>query len=250
MDNESRTVKTAQKKKRIKKRYALKFCLIILACVGIYFAAHIDYFNVNGIAVVGNKEISDEEIKALSEISEGECIFDVHPFLAQKKIKKNLYIEDVNVDRKLPYKIEIIVSERSGKAQLVFGKKYVVTDNSGTVLEISDDARKVTLVKGVEATEVEKGKTVKVSDTQTWSRIMKLISITEANDLYFKKIGIEDGKVKAYVYDKLVCKGRYDNVIRSIKTGELKSVIYDLYQKGIEKGVINIGSNDYCSFTP
>lgn len=250
MDHESRTVKTAQKRKRRKKRYALKFCLIILACAGIYFAAHIDYFNIEGIAVVGNKEISDDEITELSGIKEGDCIFDVHPFLAQKKIKKNLYIEDVNVNRKLPGEVEIIVRERSGKAQLVFGKKYVVTDNSGTVLEISDKSRKVTLVKGIEAAEAKEGKTVKVSDAETWKKVLKLIETTEENDLYFKKVLVEDDKTRAYIYDKLVCKGKYNDVIRSIETGELKLVVYDLYQKGIEKGVINIGSNNYCSFTP
>ena len=61
---------------------------------------------------------------------------------------------------------------------------------------------------------------------------------------------VEDDKTRAYIYDKLVCKGKYNDVIRSIETGELKLVVYDLYQKGIEKGVINIGSNNYCSFTP
>ena len=32
--------------------------------------------------------------------------------------------------------------------------------------------------------------------------------------------------------------------------GTLKKVIYDLYQKGTEKGTVNVYSNDYCFFTP
>ena len=90
---------------------------MILLCVGIYFGVHIDYFKVDGIAVVGNEEISDEEILKLSELEVGENIFDVHPLFAQHRIKENLYIEKVRVKRKLPNKIEISVTERSGKAQ-------------------------------------------------------------------------------------------------------------------------------------
>lgn len=250
MVNENRTVRTVRKKKRRKKRYILKICLIILVCIGLYYVTHIDYFSITGIAVIGNKEISDEEIRELSGLHTGESLFDVHPFFVQKKIKNNLYIADVNVDRKLPNEVEIIVTERSGKAQVAYGKKYAVTDNDGTVLEVSDKVRKVTLIKGIEAEEAELGKKIKVNDADTWNRNMKIVRVMEENDLYFKKIKIEGEDVKAYIYDKLVCKGKYDDVIENIENDALKLVVYDLYQKGIEKGVINIGSNNYCSFTP
>ncbi|MGN0703531.1 MAG: cell division protein FtsQ/DivIB [Lentihominibacter sp.] len=250
MVNENRTVRTVRKKKRRKKRYILKICLIILVCIGLYYVTHIDYFSITGIAVIGNKEISDVEIRELSGLHTGESLFDVHPFFVQKKIKNNLYIADVNVDRKLPNEVEIIVTERSGKAQVAYGKKYAVTDNDGTVLEVADKVRKVTLIKGIEAEEAEPGKKIKVSDEDTWNRNMKIVRVMEENDLYFKKIKIEGEDVKAYIYDKLVCKGKYDDVIENIENDALKLVVYDLYQKGIEKGVINIGSNNYCSFTP
>lgn len=250
MVNENRTVRTVRKKKRRKKRYILKICLIILVCIGLYYVTHIDYFSITGIAVIGNKEISDEEIRELSGLHTGESLFDVHPFFVQKKIKNNLYIADVNVDRKFPNEVEIIVTERSGKAQVAYGKKYAVTDNDGTVLEVSDKVRKVTLIKGIEAEEAELGKKIKVNDADTWNRNMKIVRVMEENDLYFKKIKIEGEDVKAYIYDKLVCKGKYDDVIENIENDALKLVVYDLYQKGIEKGVINIGSNNYCSFTP
>lgn len=220
-----------------------------MLCVGLYFVLHIDYFTVDGIAVVGNKEVKDEEVLKLSELHTGQNLFDVHPLFVERKIKKNLYIEDVNVNRKLPNEVEIIVEERSGKAQIAYGKKYVITDNSGMVLEIADKVRKATFIKGVKATDAELKKDVEVDNSNDWSKSMELIRITE-NDLYFKKIKIEGNKVNAYVYDKLVCKGAYDDVIRNIENGALKAVIFDLYQKGVESGVINIGSNNYCSFTP
>lgn len=249
MRNKNRTEKMTKKKKRHKKNYLLRAILLIAVCVGLYFALHIDYFTINGIAVVGNKEISDEEIVALSEVKTGENLFDVHPWFVQRKIKKNLYVESVDVDRKLPNKVEIHVTERGGKAQFIMGKKYVVTDNEGMVLEIAKEERKVTLVENVTLEEAELKDDVKVKETSVYDKSMKMIQVMEDNDLYFKKIKISGSNVEAYVYDTLVCKGRYDNVMTAIKSDALKAVIYDLYQKGKESGVINIGSNNYCSFT-
>ena len=68
MRRDNRAEKVHKKRRRRKKRYLLRFLLLILLCVGIYFGVHIDYFKVDGIAVVGNEEISDEEILKLSEL--------------------------------------------------------------------------------------------------------------------------------------------------------------------------------------
>ena len=85
MRRDNRAEKVHKKRRRRKKRYLLRFLLLILLCVGIYFGVHIDYFKVDGIAVVGNEEISDEEILKLSELEVGENIFDVHPLFAQHR---------------------------------------------------------------------------------------------------------------------------------------------------------------------
>ena len=79
---------------------------------------------------------------------------------------------------------------------------------------------------------------------------MKIIKLMEEGDLYFKKLVVDGSKVTAYIYDGLYCKGTYDNVVDCIESGALKTVVFDLYQKGTESGIINIGSNNYCSFTP
>lgn len=113
MRRDNRTEKTTKKKRRRKKRYFLRLCIFIIICTGAYIALHVDYFNIDGIAVGGNKDISDEEILKLSELEAGENIFDIHPWFAERRIKKNLYIEDVDVKRRLPDKVEIIVTERT-----------------------------------------------------------------------------------------------------------------------------------------
>lgn len=250
MRKDNRAGKVYKKKRRRKKRYLLKFILLVLICVGIYFGVHIDYFKVDGIAIVGNEAISDEEILKLSELKAGENIFDVHPLFAQHRIKENLYIEKVRVKRKLPNKIEISVTERSGKAQFQMGKRFVITDNEGMVLAIEKEAQQVPLVENVKVTKAKKKKTIEVKQTAIYEEAMEIIQRMEDGDLYFKKLSIDGSRVDAYIYDGLVCRGAYDDLLTCMDSGALKTVVFDLYQKGVEAGVINIGSNNYCSFTP
>lgn len=250
MEAENRTQKSIKKKKRRKKRYLLKFLIFILVCVGAYFLLHIEYFTIDGITIAGNKDISDKEILKLSEIETGENIFDIHPMAAQRRIKKNLYIEDADVSRKLPNMVEIIVNERSGKAQFIKGKKYVVTDNDGRVLDIAKEMQKVTLVENIKVERARVDKEIRVENTALYEKSMDMIANMESGDLYFKKLLVKGNEVEAYVYDGLVCKGGYTDVMDAITSGALKAVVFDLYQKDIKSGTINIGRNNYCSFTP
>ena len=250
MRRDTRTETTIKKKRRRKKHYLLRLLILLLICAGLYFVAHIEYFTVDGIAVAGNEEVSDQEVLKLSELQTGMNIFDVHPWFVERRIKKNLYIEDVDVDRKLPNEIVIHVTERSGKAQFKMGKKFVITDNNGMVLEISKEERQVTLVDNIQVENAELKETIEVKESDAYEKAMKVIKAMEDNDLYFKRINIDGNDVQAYVYDTLVCKGKYDNVMSSIKSDALRTVIYNLYQNSIESGVINISSNNYCSFTP
>lgn len=252
MRKNNRKENTTKKRKRRKKRYILRLFIAIVLCIGVYCTLHIDKFDVDGIAVSGNKEVSDETILKLSELEVGENIFDIGSWFVERKIKKNLYIKDVNIKKHFPNHVEIIIKERDGKAQFKMKNQYVITDNDGMVLEISDVKRKVTLVSGVEVTKARLEKTVKVkdSDRNDYNKAVAIIKAAEEGDLYFKSIEIKKDKVNANVYGRLMCNGKYDNFMNAIKKETLKAVIFDLYQKDRKKGTISIGDNDYCSFSP
>ncbi len=238
------------KRKHKKKHYLLRLVIVLAVLCAAFVCAHLSYFNVNGIAVVGNEDITDEEIIKLSGVETGGSVFDVHPLLVQHKIKENLYIEKVNVNRKLPDKIEIIVKERSLLTQFRKDDSFVITDSEGMVLDISKEEHKATLVEGLTVTAAEKKETIKIKENQGLEKTLELINITDESDLYFKRIVFNGSKIDAYVYDSLKCSGKYENLLSAISSGTLKKVIYDLYQKGVEKGTVNVYNNDYCFFTP
>ena len=250
MRADNRTEKSNKKKKRKKKRYFLRLLIILAICIGAFCLAHIEHFDLDGITVAGNKEISDEEIIKLSEIKKGESVFDAHTNAAERKIKKNLYIQDVKVKRKLPNMIEIVVEERTGKAQFANGKKFVIIDNEGKVLEISKEEKNVTFVENVTVKKAKEDKKIEVNETDIYDKAIAIIVAAEVGDIYFKRIVIEGKDVTLYVYDTLTCKGEYQDIMKAIESGAIKAVLFDLYQKGKEKGVITVGSNNYCSFTP
>ena len=233
-----------------KKNYLLRLVVVLALIAAAFLCAHLSYFNVNGIAVVGNEDITDDEIIKLSEIEMGGSVFDVHPLVVQHRIKKNLYIEDVNVNRKLPDKVEIIVKERSLLAQFHKDGKFVITDSEGMVLDISKEEKKATIIEGVTVTDAEKKETIKIKENGGLEKTLDLLNAMDEGDLYFKRIVFNGAKTEAYVYDNLKCSGRYDDLMSAINSGTLKKVIYDLYQKGTEKGTVNVYSNDYCFFTP
>ena len=238
------------RRKHRKKNYLLRLVVVLALIVAAVLCAHLDYFNVDGIAVIGNEEITDEEIIKQSGLELGGSVFDVHPIIVQHRIKKNLYIEDVNVNRKLPDKVEIVVKERKLLAQFRMGEKFVITDGEGMVLDVSKEEHKATMIEGITVTDADRKDTIKVKETEKLEKALQLLTATDESDLFFKKIEFNGAKTDAYIYDDFKCSGRYEDLMSAISSGTLKKVIYDLYQKGTEKGTVNVYSNDYCFFTP
>ena len=95
----------------------MRILIVLVIIAGAYLVSQLNYFNVNGIAVIGNEGVTDAEVVKLSEIKMGESVFKVHPLLVQHKIKKNLYIESVNVNRKPPDKVPQRIEKRSPLAK-------------------------------------------------------------------------------------------------------------------------------------
>ena len=242
-------------RKHRKKNWALRLIIIAGAIAVFVVVANMQYFEIKETAVIGNKVVSDKKILKLSQIQEGDSIFFLNPLLTGSRIKENKYIETVKIKQHLPGTVEIYVTERERAAQFLLlkenGKKrYVVTDAKGMVLGIHKKKKHVTLVGNVTVTNAVKGSTVQVDNTGVYHRAMELIATAKEGDLYFKTIHIKGSLVEAYIYDDLKCEGRFKDIISSIKSGELKAVVYRLYQEDVEKGIIYVGENNYCSFTP
>ena len=101
-----------QQNKRKKKRSAL-FAPIsfLIICAALAFGMSV-FFRVSGIEVEGNSLYTKEEIIEASGIEEGDNLFFINRFSAISRIFSKLpYVEKAVINRSLPNKLVIVVSE-------------------------------------------------------------------------------------------------------------------------------------------
>ena len=56
--------------------------------------------------------------------------------------------------------------------------------------------------------------------------------------------------LRAYIYNHLIVRGTAANISECISSGKLEAVLYDLYERGIKNGMISVGDDQYCVFSP
>ena len=240
--------KVRKKKKRKKKHYILRFLVFITFVTGLYFFFTSDLFDIQKITVEKNSYYTSEQIISLAGAKTGENLFEASLSKMKDKLLADPYIKNVKLKRKLPGEVVIIVEERKEDAAIPYGSSFVIIDNEGMVLRKSDKEPTLTLLIGMTVKNMKSGTPLEVEDNSALTDTLKLLREVKKHELYFKKIDISKIVVKAYIYDQLICEGTPENIMNNLDS--LQEVLYDLYTKGIERGVIKMGSDKYFSFSP
>ncbi len=249
-DDKKNTKKKNKKKRRKKKRPLLRIIVFIAIIGGLYYFGTSEFFDINEIEVRGNNHYTEEQIREKSGIKIGQNLFKLNIRNARNKILKDPYFKNVDIDRKLPKKIVINVTEREEIAIVKVKKGYSVIDIDGLVLRMVDKPLNLTEITGFNEVKNKIGKPLEVIENTRLNETLKMLDTMRKSEIYFKKIAIEKVLVKAYIYDQLICQGTPENISKSISNEVLESTLYDLYGKGIERGSIKVGTDDYCSFSP
>ena len=102
-------------RRRRRKRSRLGFLLKLLcaaAVVGALTVGATVFFRVEDIVVEGNRRYTQEEIVAITGISQGDNLYGINKIEVSSSIRRQLpYIEGVNIRRNLPSTIRITVDE-------------------------------------------------------------------------------------------------------------------------------------------
>lgn len=193
--------KNKKKKKETKKAKIIKkilkwTSLIIALLVALVFFMMSPLFNITEVIVIGNDRVSEETITSLSQIEIGGNIYKTSKEMIRKRIKENAYIESVDVKRKLPSKIELIVKERKTSYMLEYGGSFVYINNQGYILEISNQRLDVPIIEGYTTAEdeLQVGYRLDREDLTRLEMILKIMESKEANKIVEKisRISIED----------------------------------------------------------
>lgn len=240
--------KPRKKKRRRKKHFFLNLILVILLSAGVIGFLNTSFFDIQQIKVSGNSYYTSEQVLDLAKAKTGGNLFRTKLSSWKDRLLQDPYIKTVKISRRLPDTVKIAVKERAEYAAIPYSGSYVIIDRDALVLRQSEVAPAVPILIGFTLSNIEPGTALKVEENGMLTKTMKLLKYTEKNEVYFKKIEVSPVTVRAYIYDSLVCEGTPANMMENMDG--LREVIYDLYTKGIERGTITIGADDYFSFSP
>lgn len=128
-----------QRKRRRQRRFLRIILLIAIITLILFFLFKSDFFIINNIELEGNYIIPSEEILRTSGINLGSHIFNYNKTKAEERIDSFPYIKEVDIRRKLPKTVQIIVEEREVYVQFNHLSSYILVDDEGYILEIKED---------------------------------------------------------------------------------------------------------------
>ena len=205
--------KSARLKKMRKIKNFIKWTILFGIIIGILvFLCKSDLFSICQIEIVGNEQVSQEQILELSAIKVDDNIFLCNMIKTKKNLKSNPYIEQIKITRNLPDNIKIEIIEKQKAYVIEIDTGYAYIDNQGYVLEISDIKIDKPVLQGY-TTEKEKiipGSRLNEEDLERLGDILKIIKNS-------KEIEIQDKITKIHMENKT-------NYILTLQ--ELKKVIY------------------------
>lgn len=237
-----------KKKKRRKKHYFLRFVILAAVVAGIYYFFTSSMFDIQRITVLNNSYYTSEQLISLAGAKTGENLFKASLSEMKENLLTDPYVKNVKLKKKLPAEVQIIVEERKEDAAIPYGNSYIIIDGEGMVLRKTGTAPTLPLLLGMTIENMEPGTPLKVEENAALTDTLKLLAEVKKHEIFFKKIDISSITVKAYIYDQLVCEGTPEDIMHNMDS--LREVLYDLYTKGIERGVIKMGSDRYFSFSP
>lgn len=182
---------TPKEKLAKKKRMAIFRIIKWLTLLGIIIGGTIyallsPIFNIKIISVMGNSQISIDEIISLSGLQLEQNMFNFKSYDIVQNIKQNAYIDEVKVSRKIPDTVEIIVAERKASFIIQFANAYAYINNQGYILEISEKKQDLPLITGIktEQEEIQVGKRLCTEDLKKLGDVLKIIEASISNDIY------------------------------------------------------------------
>jgi len=127
-----------RKRKKSKKGIKIPAPVIylLLLAVGLYFFIHSPFFNIKNINVIGNNLLKENQILSLSQVCTGQNLMRINKEDIIEKISVHPLIKEVNIKRKLPFTLEIIIKERKPVGLLVCQDGFIQISGEGYFLAL------------------------------------------------------------------------------------------------------------------
>ena len=212
------------------------------------WACQSDLFKVCKVQIRGCKHLSQEKILKLSKVTAQDNLLSLNLRSIAKAIETNAWVRTVEVRRRLPGQLIIIIKERTPVALLKSDKTYLVGDR-GKIIEELPKGRRISfpIITGIRPEDV---KDLKQGRDQSIRGALKLISMASTGT---RTLGVNnisridmsrDGTMVLYTADRGVpfC---FDNgdVGLSVQFHRAEKILYQLYRSGMYKKVNRVDLN-------
>ncbi|MBQ2835719.1 MAG: FtsQ-type POTRA domain-containing protein [Clostridia bacterium] len=235
--------KTKTKRKSRKLSIILIFTILLAVGICAYLLTS-PRFNIQEISINGNSKLSSQQISGLAEIKNGDNIFSKLSIVMKVKLKQNGYIEDVEVNKIYPNKVEINVTERKQQFQIkTESEGYIYIDEQGYILEYAKDKIDLPVIIGMNIT-INKLDTVHRLGEEDLEKMENILQIREQ----CKNIEIADKITQYEVSDEYIINLENDTIVINLGDAtNLKNRMYYvnaiLKQEVGNKGVIYVNGD-------
>ena len=174
------------KKINRKKVFISLFILLIIVIAGIIYFLTTPMFNITNIEVTGNEKNSVDTYVSLTKIELNSTnIFEVTKNKITKNIKENPYVESVQIKRRLPSTLEIVITEREVSYQAEYNDNYIYLDKQGYVLELNEKRKDTIIIEGLETTKgvIAEGQRLNNDDLLKLDTVLKLVNCCKYNSI-------------------------------------------------------------------
>ncbi len=228
--------------------------MFFLVMVAIIFVMSV-FFRVSDVKVEGNLHYTDEEIIRALDIEQGDNLFFFDRFAALSRAFAKLpYIEEVTIERKLPNKVKIIITESEALAYIPLGDELWTFDHSCKMLgkATADEDQKLIPVVGLEPGTLLIGEKMNIADGNeaTVDYLAEVLGQLEGRELNSSvtRIDFSDPQNVKFSYG-----GKYTVVLGSNrdtdrKMGMFVSVMSKL--KEGDMGIIDVSDGSVAHFRP
>ena len=241
-----------EKKKRKKRKARLILIIIILVIGGISAYLLISpSFNIEEISIKGNKQITNEKIIQLAEVKKGDNIFAKLGIVMKVRLKQNGYIEEAQINKIYPNKIEIEVQERQKQFQIKMETEgYIYIDEQGYLLEYAVDKLEAPTIIGMDITQADLEAMHRLGEKDL-NKMENILQIREE----CKKIEIANKITQIQVKDEYIVSLENDGITINLgDASNLKNRIYYvnaiLKQEAGNRGTIYVNGNFNEGFSP
>lgn len=171
------------------------------------------YFSVQEIEINGIDNLTQEQVKSMLTVAEGDNIFSFSASNSEDNIMKSHYVETVSVSRDLPNKVVADIKEYKLRGYVPYMGSYLYINEDGLILDIQKEITKqLPVVEGLNFDSFTVGEVLKVDNQSAFTTMVELsrlfekyqlltdvirVDVTNVNDvhMYVNKVDVELGSM-------------------------------------------------------